>query len=289
MPDAPLFGISVALLTPFDTDGAIDAPQLAAHAAAVLRGGADGVTPLGTTGEGASVGLNERRGVIAALMTADIDPDAVTLGLAAANAEELLAQVAQGAEARIRRFLLPPPFYFPAPTEAGLFDWHAELFAAAPEGARFVLYHIPQVTGVPLSPALVARLHAAFPDRIAAVKDSSGDWSVAEALLRIEGLAVLIGDERQLHRAAARGAAGAITGMANLYPGRMVRILREAREDVDLSARTAAMVAHPVVPALKALLAEATGTPAWERVRPPLAPLPDGARRVLMEATSAFA
>ena len=276
------FGLSAALLTPYDAVGAVDAPRLAQHADALLRAGADGVTPLGTTGEGASIGLNERRGVLAALGARGIEPGRITWGVAASSAEEALTQVAQGVEAGVTRFLLPPPFYFSAPSEAGLFDWHADLFAAAPPKARFVLYHIPQVTGAPLPPRLAGRLLSAFPERVAAIKDSSGDWGNAEALMAIDGLPVVIGDERLLHRAAAQGAAGAISGMANLHPARLARVLGDAREDAGLSAQTDAVVAHPVVPALKALMAARSGDAAWDRVRPPLMPLADDARAALL-------
>lgn len=58
------FGISAALLTPFAADGSIDTGRSAAHTAALLGRGLAGVTPFGTTGEGASVGVAERRAAL---------------------------------------------------------------------------------------------------------------------------------------------------------------------------------------------------------------------------------
>ena len=61
------FGISTALLTPFAETGEIDAARLCTHAASVLENGADSITLFGTTGEGASIGMDERASGIEAL------------------------------------------------------------------------------------------------------------------------------------------------------------------------------------------------------------------------------
>lgn len=276
------FGVSVALLTPFDAAGAVDGPRLGAHAASLLARGLDGVTLYGTTGEGASIGRSERAAGIAALHAAGVPAARTVLGIAASAVADAAEQVREGHAAGIRAVLLPPPFYFGGAGEAGLFDWHAALLAAIPEDVQVILYHIPQVTGVRVPPALVGRLAAAFPGRIRAIKDSSGDWATARAFLDLGAVPVLVGDERLLHRAVGAGGAGAITGVANLHPERMARIVATAQEDAALSAEVDRIVAGPVIPGLKALVAAATGEPGWERVRPPLAPLTDAERAALM-------
>jgi len=175
-----------------------------------------------------------------------------------------------------------PPFYFPAPDDTGLRAWHAALFAQADRRAKFILYHIPQITGVPLSFDLVTGLRGDFPERVVAIKDSSGNWENSERLLIWGGLPVLVGDERLLHRALALGAAGSICGMANLHSARLRALFDTGTEDLALTRQVDAVVAGPVVPAVKVLLAAQTGDPAWERVRPPLAPPGPGARAALL-------
>ncbi len=276
------FGISVALLTPFTESGEIDAPLLVGHVKKLLSEGADGVTLYGTTGEGASIGQVERAVGISALRNAGISGDKITLGVCATSLGDAVVQVEQGLEHGVTQFLLLPPFYFKGCSDDGLFDWHAALFRRTDPKAHFILYHIPQVTGVPLSPRLVERLFAAFPERIRAIKDSSGDWDNALALLHLGSLTVLVGDERLLHRAAALGAGGAITGMANLYPARMKRLFETATEDKALSDEVSQIVAGPVIPALKAILATRNAEPAWERLRPPLTALDAEARAAIL-------
>lgn len=275
-------GISAALLTPFSADGQIDFDRFVSHARKVLDNGAASVTIFGTTGEGASACPDERTAGLTRLVADGIPPDAIIQTIYANSVEEAVAQAGRGIEIGASNFLLVPPFYFKNCTDGGLLEWHAQLFAKVDPRAKFVLYHIPQVTGVALSAQLVGQLAARFPDRLLAVKDSSGSWENASDLLALNAIPVLVGDERLLHRAAAMGGAGAITGMANLHPDRMHRIFSSATEDSVLSAEVTRIVAKPVIPALKALLAQQTGDSGWMRVRAPLETLGSEARRMLV-------
>jgi 4-hydroxy-tetrahydrodipicolinate synthase len=280
----PKFGVSVALLTPFAAGGEIDAGLLGTHTRSVLREGADSVTLFGTTGEGASIATDERATGIEALRAAGCPASKILLGICATSVGDAARQVEEGRSHGISRFLLLPPFYFKGNSDAGLFDWHMALFARTGPGARFILYHIPQISGVGLSIDLVARLAAAAPERLVAIKDSSGSWENARALLDLGTLPVLVGDERVLHRAVALGAAGAITGMANLHPARMKRIVETATEDPALTEEVTRIVSVPVIPALKSALAARSGEATWERLRPPLSPL-DATQRAAVLAT----
>ena len=266
-------GVSVALLTPFDDDGGIDTARLSSHASDMLLRGATSVTLFGTTGESASIGNHERVTGINAVRDAAVPADRVILGVCATAVNDVAAQVRQGLEFGIRNFLLPPPFYFSSVGDAGLFDWHVQVLRATAPETRFILYNIPQVTGVHVSPQLVARLGAACSDRIAAVKDSSGDWSNANTLLELATVPVLIGDERLLHRAVPLGCRGSITGIGNLFPERVCKILDSGQEDTALSRIVDRIVSGSVIPEMKALLANAKADPGWSRVRPPLSPV----------------
>jgi len=275
-------GISVALLTPFTSGGAIDTALLASHAQTMIDNGARGVTLFGTTGEGASIAMAERAPAIGALLAGKIAPGQVFVGLCATSLGDTLAQIDQALAFGIDTFLLLPPFYFPGPSDAGLYAWHAALFTKADARAKFILYHIPQITAVPLSFDLVTGLRAAFPDRAIAIKDSSGSWANTERLLNHGGIPVLVGDERLLHRALALGAAGSICGMANLHPARLCALFDTAVEDVALSRQVDAVVSGPVIPALKALMVQQTGNFGWANLRAPLAPLGQKAKAALL-------
>ena len=110
--------------------------------------------------------------------------------------------------------LVLPPFFLNDVSDDGLYAWYARLIeAVADPRLRVLLYHIPQVSGTPLSVDLVARLAAAFPGIIAGVKDSAGDWAHTSALLaRVPQLAILVGHEPHLPRLLRAGGAGTICG-----------------------------------------------------------------------------
>lgn len=267
------FGISTALLTPFHADGQLNLPLLSAHSVHLLESGTSGVTLFGTTGEGASIGMGERQAAISHLTENGVPPDAITLGLAACSLADVSAQIAQASEFGITKFLLLPPFYFKDLTDDGLFDWHATLFESAEPSARFILYHIPQITQVPLSPDLINRLVTRFPERVMAVKDSAGQWENTRTLLEMGNIPVLVGDERLLHKAAALGATGSICGMANLHPARMCRLFETHVEDPALSSEVDLVVSMPVIPALKQAMVAMTGNADWAHLRAPLVAL----------------
>ena len=267
------FGISTALLTPFHGDGSLNIPAFCSHANAMLQNGINGVTLFGTTGEGASIGFSERSDAISSLINSGISTNALTLGLCASAITDVLAQIDQGVALGVTRFLLLPPFYFKDVDDAGLFSWHSKLFEEADSRATFILYHIPQVSQVSLSLKLVMRLYKTFPDRVEAIKDSSGEWANTKALLEAGEIPVLVGDERLLHKAAAMGAAGSICGVANLFPKRMLSLFDTQTEDFGLSADVNLIVSFPVIPALKQVMVTMTGVASWGNLRAPLQPL----------------
>jgi len=281
MPRPDRFGLSCALATPFHADGAVDHGRLVSHVRWCLAAGCDSVTAFGTTGEGASLGLSERERILAALKGAGIDLRAQVLGgVAATSVEDALVQTRLLLDAGCRGVLLTPPFYFKDVSNDGLLAWFSELFGALEGRARDVIvYNIPSVSAVALSVELIGRLRAAFPDTIAGVKDSSGDWPYTERLLAAHrDLAILIGDERDLARGVRLGAEGAISGLANICPDRLLPLVRAGQADERIAALVEEVLKYPVTPAVKALVAHRAGDEAWVNVRPPLVRLdPDDA------------
>jgi 4-hydroxy-tetrahydrodipicolinate synthase len=145
------------------------------------------------------------------------------------------------------------------------------LTGLGPRASNVILYHIPQVTSVGLSMALVDRLKKAFPEQVTRVKDSSGDWDNAQALLRHHGaLHILIGDERLLARAMNLGASGAITGLANIAPD-LMKSLIDGIEEPRVNAMVEAVLPYAVTAAVKALVGHRRkDAAAWSRMRAPL-------------------
>lgn len=270
------FGLSAALTVAFAEDGSIDTARMIRHASWCLDNGCASVTLFGTTGEGSSISRTERTAVLKAFLDGGIPGDRIVGGVMANAAADAAEQSAEILDAGGRGVLLAPPSYFKGVSEDGVFGWFSDVLTQLGSKARgIILYNIPSVTAVELSVALIGRLRRAFPAAISGVKDSSGNWPYTQALLaEHKDLSILIGDERSLAAGVRLGAEGAISGMANICPERLVPMIRDGRDDHGLTDLVAEVLKNPVTPAVKALLAHRLGDPAWARVRAPLLPTP---------------
>jgi 4-hydroxy-tetrahydrodipicolinate synthase len=267
------FGLSCALALPFHSDSSIDFLRLSQHARRSLDAGCSSVTVFGTTGEGASVSMSEREQILGALLAAGIAlRDHVLGGVAAAAVGDAVEQARILIDRDCRGVLLAPPFDFKHVADEGLYRWFSQVFEKIGKRARDVfLYHIPSVTEAPLSIELIGRLKAAFPQVVVGVKDSGGDWTYTERLLRAHhDLIVLIGDERHLAAGVRLGAKGAISGMANVCPAELLPLVKHGENDSRIVNLVHEVLKYPVTPAVKALLARRMNDEGWLNVRPPL-------------------
>jgi 4-hydroxy-tetrahydrodipicolinate synthase len=291
-PPADRFGLSCALITPVDASGRIDEGRLVMHARRVLAEGCSSVTLFGTTGEGASFGLRAREAAFDALARGGLDFSKQVLGsVAAASAEEAAAQANQAFDAGARGLLLAPPFYFKGVSDDGLHAWFARVLDTCNKPRGVFLYHIPSVTAVPLSIALIGRLARAYPGVIVGVKDSGGEWPYTQALLAAHGatLHILVGDERYLASSIREGGSGAINGFSNFCAPLLAPLIERGEESPAINAMVDALLAFPVTPGIKALVAYLTGDPGYLHAAPPLRVLDEAQRSRLIERWQALA
>ncbi len=285
-------GIIAPILTPFDDDLSLATSLYVAHAKWLLGQGCAGIAPFGTTGEALSVGIDERIAAIEALVDNGIEPTQLIPGTGLSNVADTARLSRACLDIGCAGVMTLPPFYFKDVSEDGLFDYFEQLIMSIGSDARIYLYHIPPIAIVGVPPSLAARLHAAFPDQIVGIKDSSGDWDNTKALFDVTGLVVYPGSELPLIQALRLGAPGCITATANVNAGNIVKVV----ELYDHGDHAAAKVQHETVkrlrltlqqyfpiPAQKRLLAIATGDERWANVRPPLTAMSATAGRDLAD------
>jgi len=280
-------GLWCAILTPIAPDGGVDHRRFVRHAKALLAQGVDGVAPFGTTGEGQSFSVKERSDGLAALLAGDIPPERLVAATGCAALTETIALTRDSVQAGCAGCLVLPPFFFKGMSDDGLYAWYARVIeAVADPRLRVFLYHIPQVSGIPLSVDLVARLASAFPGVVAGVKDSEGNWSNTSALLeRVPQLAILVGHEPHLPRLLRAGGAGTICGVANAYPDLVRALLGTSVTHADeqrIATFISILFEYPFLPAFKAIVAAQNADPDWRPVRPPWLPLPEAAQKELL-------
>lgn len=276
-------GIWPALLTPLRADLSIDHARYAAHARALLEAGCGGVTPFGTTGEGPSFTVAERREAVDALVTGGVPASRILVSVSCAALPDAVALARHAQDVGAWGVLLLPPFYFKGVSDAGIVAAFSQVLdAVADRPLRVVLYHIPQVAAVALSQGVIKELLRRYPRNIVAIKDSQCDrahsLALAEAFMAPGSplMGVHVGNELDLPALAACGSRGAVSGLANFMP----RVVHRLATEPD-AARTAAdharverllgwLGAYALIPALKAIMAAQTGNMAWLRVRAPL-------------------
>jgi 4-hydroxy-tetrahydrodipicolinate synthase len=294
---APLRGVWCATLTPLGADGRPDHARLVTHVRRLFAAGVDGIAPFGTTGEGQSFSVAERRDGLEALLAAGIDPARIVPGTGCAALPDTIELTRHAVAAGCAGALVLPPFFFKDVSVAGVYESFARVIdAVADTRLRLFLYHIPQVSGVAIPDKAIARLVDAYPGLIAGVKDSQCDLEHSLRLLAsFPKLSIFVGFEPHLPAALAAGGAGTICGIANLYPRLIRRLYDHAndarhRDDLNRVERfIGALDSYPLFPAFKALQAELSGDPAWNTLRPPLVPLDAGQRKAWLAAVAACA
>ena len=279
-----LHGVIAPLLTPFNDDLSIATDLFVDHARRLFDQGCAGIAPFGTTGEALSVGIGERIAAIESLVDASIDPKRMIPGTGLSNVLDTARLSRACLDLGCAGVMTLPPFYYKAVTEDGLYRYFVCLLKNIGDDARIYLYHIPPVAIVGIPPSLAARLHAAFPNKIVGIKDSSGDWDNTRALFDIDGMIVYPGSEVPLIEALERGGHGCISATANLNASNIAEVIRLYDKDDIVAARALhdkvvqfrkTIEAQGPIPAQKRLLAISTGDARWANVRPPLTAMPE--------------
>jgi 4-hydroxy-tetrahydrodipicolinate synthase len=293
---AHLQGVFAPIVTPFRlADGEVDIPWIKDYLSYLRANGCEGIVPCGTNGEAPSLSIEERQLVVEAALSA-ADGMAVIAGTGAAALPDAIALTRHAFLAGADAVLVMPPFYYRRPPDAGVVLWYQRLFdAALPSGGRVLLYHVPQMTGVPISDELIRALRASHCEIVYGIKDSTGDPQQGKHLREtFPALAYFAGNDHRVVEACQDGGAGSITACANVFPDLVATAQRAARGASDptlaqsqLSAARSALDAFPLQPATKAALAEVAGLPPT-CVRPPQIELTPAQRAELRTALLPF-
>ncbi len=221
-------GVHVAAITPFTDGGAIDTPYLVRLLAHFEAQGTQGVVVAGSTGEGPSLSAPEK----AELYTLAVQAKGklqVTAGVLVCSLDEALYLARQAYKAGCDALMVAPPFYYPAQLEGLVVFYKAVLDASR---LPVILYNIPQRTHHEITPPLIDAL-IDHPHLIG-VKDSSGSVrSMSQFLKYAPRLRVWVGEEKLLYKCLQKGGTGTISGLANVYLPRMVRLCEAFQNGED--------------------------------------------------------
>ncbi len=272
-------GVLAPVLTPFKAGYEPDLRRFVAHCRWLLANDVS-LAIFGTNSEGNSLSEQERTGLLEGLIDAGIDPTRLMPGTGCCSLSETVRLTSRAVALGCAGVLLLPPFYYKGVTDEGLYRSFSETIERVGDARlRIYLYHIPPVSQVGISLALIERLLKAYPTAIAGMKDSSGDWSNTKAVLdqfSREGFDVFVGSETFLLANMRNGGVGAISATANVNPAKISALYREWSSSgadamqgrLDIVRKIFAK--YPMIAAMKRAVARWTGDEDWSRVRPPL-------------------
>lgn len=278
-------GVFCAAATPLKADGSPDLALFGAHAKALIEDGCHGIAMLGSTGEANSFSMAERMALLEAALAGGTRPDQLLPGTSSCAISDAIALTRHAVGLGVRATVLLPPFYYTAFSDESLFRFYARIIEGVGDSRlRVVLYHIPMLTGVPISHELIAMLRREFPETVIGIKDSDGKLAnMQQMVARFPGFAVLAGADPLLLPLLESGGAGCITATSNLV-ARDLRLVfdhwREPARAGDVAAAQARIIAwreltnsYTQLPTVKAMLARRRGDRGWLNVLPPFSPL----------------
>jgi len=221
-------GAFAAALTPLDDGGSrLDEDAFAPYAAWLADGGVDGILACGTTGEGILLSEGERRRALELFVEAAAGRLAVAAHCGAQTTAETASLAAHAAEAGADGVaVIAPPYY---PLDEPALEAHLAAAADACAPLPFYVYEFAARSGYQVPVALVQRLRDRAPN-LRGLKVSDKPWEAVEPYL-LEGLDVFIGAEALVARGLSNGAAGAVSGLASVYPEVVAALVREPTDE----------------------------------------------------------
>jgi len=284
-------GVLAPVITPFDSDLHPDAGRLLKHCKWLLSQQVS-LAVFGTNSEANSLSVDEKIELLDQLIDQGIDPYHMMPGTGCCALTDSTRLTAHAVRRGCRGVLMLPPFYYKGVSDEGLYRHYARIIEQVGSRAlQIYLYHIPAVSQIPIGISLIERLLRDFPENIAGIKDSSGDWNNTKTLLQQgwDNFHIFTGSEVLLLQNMRSGGVGCISATANINPASIHRLYKQWKTpgaellQQHLDEIRMLVQQYPMIPALKAIVAHHAFDPSWNRIHPPLVELDTRQHRQLLD------
>lgn len=253
----PYFGrLLTAMVTPLNADGSINYEAGADFADWLLANGSDGLVVEGSTGEAATMDMDEKIKFMQTIV-ARVNGRAKIVAGAGTNCTASTIDLVKKMEAcGVDGVLVVGPYYN-KPTQEGYYQH----FAAVAKATKLpiIVYNVPGRTGGNIAPETVARLAADF-SNIVAIKEAAGNVAQTAELYRVlpEDFSIYSGDDGLILPFLSVGACGLISVLANVN-GNILQQLMQAYSEGRV--KDAADINKVMVPLAKAMFIESNPIP----------------------------
>ena len=256
MAEAYFGRLLTAMVTPFNEDGSVNCEAAADFAEWLLANGSDGLVVEGSTGEAATMFMDEKIEVLKAVVERVNGRAPVIVG-AGTNCTASTIELINAVEACGVDGLLVVGPYYNKPTQEGYYQH----FAAVAKSTTLpsIVYNVPGRTGSNIEPKTIARLAAEFPN-IVAVKEAAGNVAQTAELFRVlpENVTIYSGDDGLILPFMSVGARGVISVLGNIG-GQMLQDVMQLYSEGKVA--EAAELNKKLVPLANSLFIESNPIP----------------------------
>lgn len=245
-----LRGTGVALATPFFNDGTIDFDGLTSLVNSCIDGKVDYLVVLGTTGETATLSVEEKKQIVAHVISVNKERVPIVIGIGGYNTASLVNQIKDLDTSGLSAILSVAPMYS-KPSQEGIYQH----FKALSEASKLpiLLYNVPARTVIEISVATVVRL--AKLDNIIGIKDATGDIAKILNLIKDtpDDFLVISGEDNLALPTIIAGGAGVISVVAQAFPVLFCEMMQLGFAGEN---KKAFDILYKLLPAFEAIFAE---------------------------------
>ncbi|AHL31262.1 Dihydrodipicolinate synthase [Candidatus Karelsulcia muelleri] len=224
-----LSGIGVALVTPFNKQGAIDFKSIEKIVSYVIKEGVQYLVLLGTTGEASTLHIKEKIDIINCVMNINSKKLPVVVGIGSNNTEEVILNLKKLTLNSVDAILSVCPYYN-KPSQKGIFN-HFKTISENTD-KNIIIYNVPQRTGTNISLETINKLILKY-ENIIGIKEASGNILQSYNIIKNKSkknFAVLSGDDNLSLPIILGGGEGMISVVGQAFPKELYKMFKLACE-----------------------------------------------------------
>jgi len=275
-------GVYCAVITPLKNNLSINKDLHLRHCQSLMKKSLDGLTIFGTNGEASSFSVAQKINSIEFLLENRINANNLLIGTGSASLEDAIELTQFSVKIGAKASLLIPPFYFKNVTDNGVITYYRNVIEQTGDNNfKFLLYNIPQYSGVTINFNIIENLIKLYPNNIVGLKDSTGNMGdMLKTIKYFNDFAVFCGNGAMALHTTRRGGAGAITGDANISAKLLSFIIHNFKREKEIDnfddlkilmeKIRSVLNSHEQISLLKAYFSIADNIEEWNNVMPPL-------------------
>ena len=275
-------GVFSAALTPVNEDYSINLNSYLSHCQWLLKQNLTGLCIFGSTGEANAFNVDEKIKALEFLIANNISSYQLMPGTGQCSISDTVRFTKKCSVLKVRAVLVIPAFFYKNVSDEGVIEYYKRVIEEVGDNnLQYILYHIPQTSGVPITFDIIEKLIKLYPNNVVGMKDSSGDLDNMLKITKFfNGFSLFSGSDSLALKVCKHGGAGAITATSNISGRLLSFIVKNYKDEFSIEnfhdlqilqeKIRQTLFTHEPVSALKAFMSVKFSKKEWNRVNPPL-------------------